>query len=348
MAARRDQPSLARYRWVAQVTITIPDTVPSTKGNFFAVGRETFVSACQLGINPSTAFLVLARGTGGDNVTTKWSAEAVSQRLGIRWNTAKQAIAALIDGGVIHGVAGKHPAYKLDKAGEPVWLPNEIVDGAGEELPPAMKLRQTQDAMTVRLFGELYAEQNLREDGGISRAITYGKYTRERIGQRGANVVWFFKNDGKWMKWKNPATDCHRSEDKERPGKDFFKRINLLESAGLLEWVPYLFEGPAGEPIHPLAWNGSPAEQGLCKACVAAGRSLLTEEQQAWLDLNRSRGWLVAAPAHIAEVTMFGIARLRYRPHTRMTAAWWADYSERCARFTATYKAISSELAKAA
>jgi hypothetical protein len=322
----------------------------STKGGFFAVGRETFIKACGLGINPGTTFLVMARGTGGDNVTTKWSAEAVAKRLGIRWTAANDAIAALRDNGIAPTVESNRPMYKLDKSGELIWFPNAIADGVGNELPPVMKLRQMQDAMALRLFGELYAEQNLREDGGISRGVTERRFEREKIGQRGAHVVWYFTAGNDWVTWCD-ATRPHRIETKkkgENNASDFFRRSHLLESAGLIEWVPYLFEGPNGEPIHPLAWNGMPMEQDLYRACVAAGEALLTEQQREWLHLNRNGGWLVAAAAHIAEVTMFGIARLRYRPHTRMTAAWWADYNDRCAQFTAAYMEISGRLAKAA
>lgn len=326
----------------------------STKGGFFAVGRETLIKACELGINPGAAFLVMARGTGGDNVTTKWSAEAVSRRLGIRWTAAKEAIEKLKVNGITPRVEGGAITYKLDKSGDLIWLPNEVVDGAASELAPVLKLRQTQDAMVLRLFGELYVEQNLREDGGVSRSLVERRYTRERIGQRGANVVWYFKHENTYVTWGH-ATTPHRAEltrKDEKEGKSratkFFKRLEILESAGLVEWVPYLFEGPQGEPIHPLAWNGMPMEQALYNACVTAGRSLLTDTQKDWLDTNRDGGWLVAAPAHIAEVTMFGIVRLRYRPHTRMTAAWWADYNDRCAKFTEAYDAISGRESRVA
>ena len=33
---------------------------------------------------------------------------------------------------------------------------------------------------------------------------------------------------------------------------------------------------------------------------------------------------LVPIPRHVANVTMIGIVRLRYRPHTTMTAGWFA------------------------
>jgi hypothetical protein len=34
---------------------------------------------------------------------------------------------------------------------------------------------------------------------------------------------------------------------------------------------------------------------------------------------------LVPVLRHFANVQMIGVARLRYRPHTKLTAAWWKD-----------------------
>ncbi len=135
-----------------------------TRSGFFSVGHDTFLRACGLGINPAAAFLVLARGTGGDNTSTKWSAEAAADRLGTRWTTAKAAIAQLAASRLVTIRKGStRPAYTLAKKGTPIWLPNALVDGAGSEVPPVARLRQIQDPMALRLFVELYGEQNLRE-----------------------------------------------------------------------------------------------------------------------------------------------------------------------------------------
>jgi len=46
--------------------------------------------------------------------------------------------------------------------------------------------------------------------------------------------------------------------------------------------------------------------------------------------LSFSRGLFAAALT--TEVQLYGIARLRYRPHTAMTAAWWAELTEKGVR----------------
>ena len=64
-------------------------------GDFFAVDRRAWARVCGLGMNAAVAYLVLARGTGGDNRTWKWSTNAIERRTGISRSRAAQATAAL-------------------------------------------------------------------------------------------------------------------------------------------------------------------------------------------------------------------------------------------------------------
>jgi|SRR5271163_2730353 len=68
-----------------------------------------------------------------------------------------------------------------------IWPPNELVISAAGETPPIelIIIRQTQDVMRLRLFIDLYHAQNLRDDGGISRKITWEEYERMRSVSRG-------------------------------------------------------------------------------------------------------------------------------------------------------------------
>ena len=105
---------------------------------------------------------------------------------------------------------------------------------------------------------------------------------------------------------------------------------------GLIEWVPYLFEGPEGEPIHPLHWGSSlPEELALYNACAIAAEHCLTETQ--YEIAAEDGGALAPVLAHIEQVQLTSIARLHYRPHTTLTAAWWVDHRARCQGFTERY-----------
>jgi hypothetical protein len=312
---------------------------------FFAVGRQTFISACGLGINPACAFLVMACGTGKDNVSTRWSAEAVGNHAGMRWSAAKEAIEALCSAELVtKGGKPARPSYKLKKEGELIWLPSALVEGAANEVPPIVKMRQTQDPMTVRLLVELYLSQNLREDGGISTKTVYAKHERRQAGNYGSYIVWDFGHDGEMSVWWTDVTTPHMrevptAEEKKankNKGVDFFRRFCTLQALGLVEWVPYLFDGPKGEPIHALAWNGLDVEKDLYKAATAAAARILGGHA---LDLE---GYGVPVQKHIAEVAMVGVARLKYRPHTALTSAWWAEHQSVCSGFIAQYNDIAA------
>jgi len=233
-----------------------------------------------------------------------------------------------------------------------IWLPNELVDGAAGETPPLELVRQTQHAMTLRLFIDMYHAQNLREDGGVSRRFMWKKYARVKVGERAQLIVWGFASSGEWVNWESRLTAPHRREkltDEEiaagkNPAVDFFRRTAQLSDISLIEWVPHLVESAeeSGEIIHPLCMGGSESiEDRLGRAAHEAGRALVTEGQYEWA-IENGIHQLVPVPRHISNVQMIGIARLRYRPHTRMTAAWWADLNANAEKHLARYAEIAA------
>jgi hypothetical protein len=64
-------------------------------------------------------------------------------------------------------------------------------------------------------------------------------------------------------------------------------------------------------------------EQEIARAAHRAGRAMLNEWRGDLADKNPER-WLVPVLAHMAGVELVGIFRMRYRPRTRSTAAWFA------------------------
>jgi hypothetical protein len=238
--------------------------------------------------------------------------------------------------------------HDLDAAARPdwIWLPNELVTGAADETPPVELVRQAQDVMTLRLLVDLYHAQNLREDGGVSRQLMWRKHERVEVGHQAQFTVWGFRYKGGSVTWSGP-TACHRreklTEEEKAAGKnagvDFFRREGQLTRLGLLEWVPHLVEGagPEAEVIHPLGHGGTEGLENLLGAAAEeAAAAMLTEGQHAWALENDL--WLAPVPRHIAEVQLVGVARLRYRPRTRMTAAWWADLQAKGERHLACYR----------
>ena len=124
--------------------------------------------------------------------------------------------------------------------------------------------------MTLRLLIDLYHAQNLRDDGGISRAIIWQSYERFEVGRQAQFKVWGFRYKSCWVTWTGP-TLCHRRQtlteqeiaSGENGATDYFRRKRQLVGLGLIEWVPTLVEGEGARGgDHPSLWHGRLQEPG--------------------------------------------------------------------------------------
>jgi hypothetical protein len=173
-----------------------PPPLGDGRGDFFAIDRRAWAFVCALGMNPAVAYLTLARGTGGDNRTTRWSANAIEQRTGISRSRAAQAITELERSkAVFRDPAGKrdHPRYKIVPAHEipgcegcppPALDPEQqrVLDqlGSGRTLVPRT-IRPTQreehERWGTRLPGkvadQLVALGRATRDGAQYRTVRY-------------------------------------------------------------------------------------------------------------------------------------------------------------------------------
>ena len=96
---------------------------PRKAEGFFSTDRGAFRCATAAGLNPAIAHLILARGSGPDNVTTQWSVNAIEQRTGISRPNADKAVKGLLARGIWRRVReGQHPKYEA-------VLGNQIPDG---------------------------------------------------------------------------------------------------------------------------------------------------------------------------------------------------------------------------
>jgi len=292
---------------------------------FFAVGLDEWRKACSLGLNAACSFLVLACGTGRDNSTTAWSANAVQTYAGISWVRARPAIERLIAAGLASNTSDtKKPRYKLTIGVERIWLPKSIVISANGELPAVHRIRQAQDVLLLRLFVDLYHSQNLAADGGLSRRVYYTKYKKTVYAESGAFIFLGFDCDNSYVSWVTDVTSVHRVEGKS-PGDVFFKRIGALRDMGLLEYSVILFEGGGDEAeiIFPIVGPTDTENEMLSVASVIAERLL-----QPWQIDNSPHKYLVPVLRHQGGAEAFGIYRLRHRPKTALTSAWWASIND--------------------
>ena len=97
------------------------------------------------------------------------------------------------------------------------------------------------------------------------------------------------------------------------------------------------------QPLHPLT---APDPEGIETRIGAAAREaaelMVTPNQLAFA---RTQGLtLVPVPRHFTNVQLFGMARLRYRPHTKLTAAWWHDLTTRGDEFQRAYRTLAERV----
>ena len=80
---------------------------------FFSIDRGAFRCAAVGGLNSAIAHLIMARGTGPDNVTTQWSVNAIEKRTGISRPNADKAVKDLLARGIWKKTRdGQHPIYE--------------------------------------------------------------------------------------------------------------------------------------------------------------------------------------------------------------------------------------------
>jgi hypothetical protein len=214
-----------------------------------------------------------------------------------------------------------------------IWLPNALVTGAAKEVPPLQRLRQAGESDTLQLLIELYGEQELLGDGGIPRNLVRQKYERHRICGWGPFEVFGFKAEQSYANGNGPLARYWAM--KPNPVWD---RFNSLTRMGLIEIVPYLVENetPEAELIHALGGD----EYG--SAAAEAGRDLGSELPGAFNYEAAEHEYIAPIPKHMQNATVTGIYRLRYRPKTGRTSAWFARHIADCQKATETYRTLAS------
>lgn len=240
--------------------------------------------------------------------------------------------------------------------GEPVWLPNELVDGVNGNPSPVELVRQTGDPMTLRLLVDLYTAHRLDEWHGVDPRIVWEKFDEVYRRELGAALVLAWKpsaSGARWASWDNSITSPHKGDEKS-PGEAVFARLGMLHRLGLLIFVPHVVDGD-GAPVYPCSRSvGHPLELELGAAAATAAENLLYARSRGGReeppDLDGSE-ILAVVPAHMARASLVGVARLTFRPKTAMTAAWLSElaatHAEWMARFESAALGETQGIAKA-
>jgi hypothetical protein len=305
------------------------------RGDFFQIRKSVLPELTELGMNALIAYLILARGSAGDNRRTTWSTNAIEKNTGIGRIPARNAIGKLAQTGFLDVVkAGKKPVYRLsdspastelygfDNGLEWIWLPNSIVDGVGREVPPIEKLRRSGSVETLELFIGLYDLQNLADAHGIHWAFLRGEYKRSKVWSHSHYTVWGFDYTSLRAFRTGPLAGFL-----QRAGNDWDKlctALSQLETQGLIESSAYAVEGlreeaaiifPLDKIFHPQIYT---AVRDLTNEILAR-----SEAQSAY-----ERHDIVAAiSAEYPAAEVVEIYRMRYRAKTALSASWVASPS---------------------
>lgn len=314
------------------------------RGDFFQIQKSVLLDLIPLGLNATIAYLILARGSGRNNKSTRWSTNAIETKTGIGRISARHAIAKLVQTGLLDRIqSGTRPKYDLlhgqattylgsahDNGFEWIWLPNSIVDGVGSEVTPLEKLRRNQCIHTLELFLGLYDLQNLAEAGGIHWSVICQKYERTRIWEHRQYVVWGFNQEALSAKRIGPiATFINTTGD----WKVFWEAWERLESLGLIECSTLLVEGSSEEAsiVYPLDADRYPDIDEQARQLAA---DILGQSQCDWA--YEKHEVIVAASKDYPSAELVDCYRLRYRAKTSLSASWVASkesYAAIAARF---------------
>lgn len=316
----------------------------TSHNGFFAIGQKQWTEACKMGLNHAVMFLVMARGSGRDNATTRWSAEAAFKHTGLAWRRGNACITDLTLNSLVllKKKIGKRPLYKLTVPENPdefIWLPNTLVTGARQEVPPLARLRQAQNLEHLRAFIELYALHDLAGDGGLPRTLIWKPYdVREHICDRGQFKVYGFRSS-KSMRYCNTNGPLKVFQGRKEGKGTAWEFIGALEDMGLIESVDYLAESDDSESelIHALTGDEHAA------ATASAAAAMASELPGGFKYEADNFSYVLPVIKHMTKAAVIGVFRLKYRPHTSRTAAWYAKHVQSCDAFAAIYLALSGD-----
>jgi hypothetical protein len=227
--------------------------------------------------------------------------------------------------------------------GHLIWVPNDLVTGTNSGEPsPVARVRRSGDVMALRLLVDLYQDQNLRDDGGISRRVLMQEFRRDQVGRVPKFNIFAF-TPGEIRAENMGCAACHFD------GADasaFYARLSILQDCGLIDFVPHLCESanPDSEVIHPcgLDWT----QEGLLDLENAVGweaneAGKMLADPAKCMDAIRGGATLVIPVSRdYPNAHIVGVARLRYRPRTWRTLRWIEEKEAHLPTYIERYRTL--------
>jgi len=247
---------------------------PDNKGgNFFALDPTVWEQLWEVEtvnrLNLITVYLVLSAGTGRDHRLTKWSTKACERHAGLGKPRAKIAIDELIQLKLIQHTERStkaFPQYELQSISsqvEPIFLPVAAITGLKEEASILRRVRETGDAILLRMLIDMYGLIQLDATFGMPIKTLSERssedYPTRKILEIGVNTIWALRLGGVKHADPNWAMKYCSVHQKKHNWEEFWERIRMLEHIGALWYEPWIFDSNAmdAEPLFPINMGGS-------------------------------------------------------------------------------------------
>ncbi|AWU98093.1 hypothetical protein DM194_27800 (plasmid) [Azospirillum ramasamyi] len=241
--------------------------------------------------------------------------------------------------------------YDAAEAAKPqwVWLPTSLVRGASGQKPLAT-LHKYGASAALHLLVRLHAAQDLLSDGGIHWNAMRWRYQKSKIDQRGKNTVWVFERPAFELDPRHPVfartikyLDAPET-DEHGLRQQLMRWVEELHRMGFVEYVGHVVSAVSsdGEILHPCsARGGESQEQAVAVAARAAADALIKSDRRYGVYSRYGHTpLLVPLDRIMSKAELLDLVRLRHRPHTKLTAAWYARMRATCAEYMEMYTTL--------
>jgi hypothetical protein len=345
-----------------------PEVVRGARGarrgsRFFALAPATWERLWQVEtvnrMNLVTAFLVLLAGTGSDHRLTKWSAKACEEHAGMGKPRAKRAIEELIDAGVIERTDASTsimPQYRLPELSrdiEPVFLPVQLVTGLSGEAPVLRRVRETGDALALRMLIDLYALVQTDATHGLPiqnlRQSADDQVIARKAFEMGVTAVWALVYGNAQNAWGDWVRMHYAEEAKGEEWRAFWDRLRLLRNVGALWFEPWIFDSTTLDaeplfPVDPSAMYGAAEDDFVARLTNQAYRAAVAlAGERSWLLEHHSADVLIPLALHQQPPVVRGVARQRVEADTPGRRRSYALRMQAIERYTAAYSRLEAD-----
>lgn len=234
---------------------------------FMVLGRENLEALFSIPtsnrVNLVSAYLVLQAGTGADHRQTKWSAKACEDKVGIGRPRAKVAIAELIQSGLVEIAPGfdfKRPKYLMKPPStdvDEIFLPNQLVTGLTGEPSVLRRVKETNDALALKLMLSLYRDVILDRSYAIPiHSLSTGHRPESapvsKVSESGIFNLWhlprpeIYQADWGWI-----AAFFGANEANQEMRQVFWETLNKLINSGAVVIEDWVFDSSSdsAEPL---------------------------------------------------------------------------------------------------